>query len=111
MLPFGASLATKASQLFATPPVAWFFWNAPNVVGKSTDEAQRLLNALGTGTLVKDTGLSDTVDVVVVLGQDYIDSLGGGTTVTTLPAGGTVPTVSAPSGSVAPGATGGETTG
>ena len=76
------------------------------------EKAQRLLDALGTGALVKETSLSDTVDVVVVLGQDYIDSLGVGTPATTVPAGGTVPLVTTPpEGGVTPGLPGGETTG
>ena len=80
------------------------------------DRAQRLLDGLGTGELVKDEALSDNVDVVVVLGQDYIDSLGGGAPATTAPAGvsvpGTVPLGGAPAGGipggVTPGAPGGE---
>ncbi len=99
------SVIANAEEFGEEETVVYFFR------ANQREKAQRLLNALGTGTLVKDTGLSDTVDVVVVLGQDYIDSLSGGTTATTLPAGGTVPTVSAPSGSVPPAATGGETTG
>lgn len=76
------------------------------------EKAQRLLDALGTGTLVKDTSLGDTVDVVVVLGQDFIDTLDGATTATTVPAGGTVPVVTTPpEGGVTPGPPGGETTG
>jgi hypothetical protein len=103
----GAEISVIANaEAFGEEETVVYFFRA-----NQREKAQRLLNALGTGTLVRDTGLSDTVDVVVVLGQDYIDSLGGGTTATTLPASGTVPTVSAPSGSVAPGATGGETSG
>jgi hypothetical protein len=77
-------------------------------------QAQRLLDALGVGTLRLDTAQGDNFDVVVVLGQDYVDSLGG-TTATTVPGVGTVPTGGLPSngipGAVTPGEPGGETTG
>jgi LytR cell envelope-related transcriptional attenuator/LytR_cpsA_psr family len=84
------------------------------------ERAQRLLDALGTGTLVRDSGISDNVDVVVILGQDYVDASGGEPTATTVVPGatvpGTVPTGGVetnggiPSG-VEPGLPGGETTG
>jgi hypothetical protein len=77
------------------------------------ERAQRLLDALGAGELVRDDSPGDTFDVVVVLGQDYIDTLSGGaapdgTTPPTVPTGGEsgngLPTVT-------PGAPGGEPTG
>jgi hypothetical protein len=83
------------------------------------EKAQRLLDALGVGTLVKDAGEGETFDVVIVLGQDYIDSIGGETTATTTP-GGLAPPTSVPTGGlpsngipggVTTGAPGGETTG
>lgn len=77
-------------------------------------QAQRLLDALGVGTLRLDTAQGDNFDVVIVLGQDYVDSLAG-TTATTVPGVGTVPTGGVPSngipGAVTPGPAGGETTG
>jgi LytR cell envelope-related transcriptional attenuator/LytR_cpsA_psr family len=71
-------------------------------------KAQRLLDALGAGELVKDDSPGDTFDVVVLLGQDYIDTLSAGT-----PPDGTVPPT-VPVGDqtgVTPGPAGGETTG
>ncbi len=76
------------------------------------EKAQRLVDALGVGELVKDSSPGDTFDVVVVLGQDYIDSLGGETTPTTAPGGATVPPTLPPGpGGITPGPPGGETTG
>ena len=98
------SVIANAEEFGEEETVVYFFRE------NQREKAQRLLDALGTGTLVKDTALSDTVDVVVVLGQDYIDRLGGASTATTLPGGATVPVVSTPGG-VAPGPPGGETTG
>ena len=103
------SVIANDDEFDETETVVYFFRE------DDREKAQRLLDALGTGTLVKDTALSDNIDVVVVLGQDYIDTLDGGTTATTLPAGGTVPIGGAPAGGipggVTPGAPGGETTG
>ena len=76
-------------------------------------KAQRLLDALGAGRLVKDNAEGDTFDVVVILGQDAIDALGGSPPASTVP-GGTVPlNTDTPSGlpQVTPGEPGGETTG
>ncbi len=70
------------------------------------EKAQRLLEALGTGELVRDQRLSDTVDVVVVLGQDYVDAQSGGAPATSVP--GSVPTNDGVTGAGAPG---GEPTG
>jgi hypothetical protein len=78
------------------------------------ERAQRLLDALGVGELRKETTPGDTFDVVVVLGQDYVDATGGGAPTGT----GTVPS-SVPTGGVegngipgvTPGEPGGETVG
>lgn len=83
------------------------------------EKAQRLLDALGVGTLVKDTGEGENFDVVIVVGQDYIDSVGGETSATTVPGGlsvpDSVPTGGVPGngipGGVTPGLPGGEPTG
>ncbi len=97
------SVIANAEEFGEDETVVYFFRE------NQREKAQRLLDALGTGRLEKDTSLSDTVDVVVVLGQDYIDSIGGASTATTLPGGATVPVVTTPG--VTPGAPGGETTG
>jgi len=99
------SVIANAEEFGETETVVYFFR------ANQRERAQRLLDALGTGTLVKDPSLSDNVDVVVVLGQDFIDSLGAATTATTVPAGGTVPLVTTPAEGVAPGPPGGETAG
>ena len=111
----GAEISVIANdeEFDETETVVYFFR------ANQREKAQRLLEALGTGSLVKDTGLSDNVDVVVVLGQDYIDTLGGAAPPTTAPAGvsvpGTVPTGGGASGGipggVTPGAPGGEPVG
>ena len=83
------------------------------------EQAQRLLDALGVGTLIKGASEGENFDVVIVLGQDYIDSIDGGTTATTAP-GGLAPPTSVPTGGlpsngipggVTAGEPGGETTG
>lgn len=87
--------------------VVYFFREADR------ERAQRMLDVLGTGELVKDDNLSDTVDVVVVLGRDYFEALEGGavTPTTGVPVPGTVPTGGGPTGGipggVTPGAPGG----
>lgn len=79
-------------------------------------EAQRLLDALGVGRLVRDTGINDTIDVVVVLGQDFADAAGGdedgssGTTVPPIPQGGGDTGTGIPGG-ITPGAPGGDPAG
>jgi hypothetical protein len=81
------------------------------------EQAQRLVEALGVGELVRDTRLSDTVDVVVVLGQDYVDAQSGGAPATTAPGGTGIPTGGGgqsggvPGAGVTPGQPGGETPG
>ncbi len=103
------SVIANAEEFGDTETVVYFFEESQR------EKAQRLLDALGTGRLVMDPGLSDTVDVVVVLGQDYIDGLGGVTTATTLPGGPTVPQGGAPAGGipggVTPGVPGGDPVG
>jgi hypothetical protein len=79
------------------------------------EQAQRLLDALGAGRLVKDNAEGDTFDVVAIIGQDVIDALNGGAAPASTVPGGTVPLNDAntPSGlpQVTPGDPGGETTG
>lgn len=101
----GAEIGVIANdeEFDETETVVYFFRE------NQREKAQRLLDALGTGTLVKDTALSDNVDVVAVLGQDYIDTLGGETPSTTAPTGVSVPP-SVPTG-ITPGAPGGEPVG
>ena len=69
----GAEISVIANddEFDETETVVYFFRQSQR------EKAQRLLDSLGTGTLVKDTALSDNVDAVVVLGQDYIDLQGG----------------------------------
>ena len=82
------------------------------------EKAQRLLDALGTGELVREQSPGENFDVVVVLGRDYVQAVrgtssstapGGGTTPATVPTGGVegggIP------GAVTPGAPGGEPVG
>ena len=78
-------------------------------------QAQRLLDALGAGRLVKDNAEGDTFDVVIILGQDVIDALAGESAPASTVPGNSVPTgdVNTPTGlpQVTPGEPGGETTG
>ena len=98
------SVIANAEEFGEDETVVYFFRE------NQREKAQRLLDSLGTGTLEKDTSLSDTVDVVVVLGQDYIDSIGGASTATTLPGAGHGASWS-PTPAGHPGAPGGETAG
>jgi hypothetical protein len=84
------------------------------------EKAQRLLDALGTGRLVRQRSTNDTYDVAVILGQDYADAVGGVAPPTTAVPGATVPstipTGGAPDdaaipGEITPGAPGGEVPG
>jgi hypothetical protein len=78
-------------------------------------QAQRLLDVLGAGRLVKDNAEGDTFDVVIIIGRDAIDALAGESAPAATVPGGTVPTGGAetPSGlpQVSAGDPGGETTG
>jgi LytR cell envelope-related transcriptional attenuator/LytR_cpsA_psr family len=79
------------------------------------EQAQRLLDALGTGVLIKDSAPGDNFDVVVVIGQDFIDAGGGDEPAGSVP--GSVPTEADPSSGglpengIQPGEPGGEPTG
>ena len=103
----GAEISVIANddEFDETETVVYFFRPSQR------EKAQRLLDSLGTGTLVKDTALSDNVDAVVVLGQDYIDLQGGSSPSTTAPAGVSVPTTVPIGGGVSGGIPGGVTPG
>lgn len=103
----GAEISVIANdeEFDETETVVYFFRAAQR------EKAQRLLESLGTGMLVKDTALSDNVDAVVVLGQDYIDLQGGSSPSTTAPAGVSVPTTVPIGGGVSGGIPGGVTPG
>ncbi len=103
----GAEISVIANddEFDETETVVYFFRQSQR------EKAQRLLDSLGTGTLVKDTALSDNVDAVVVLGQDYIDLQGGSSPSTTAPAGVSVPTTVPIGGGVSGGIPGGVTPG
>ncbi len=103
----GAEITVIANddEFDETQTVVYFFDEADR------ERAQRYVEVLGVGRVVKDASLSDTVDMVVVLGQDYVDAqTGGGATATTAP-GGSIPTGGATTGgglpTVTPGAPGG----
>jgi hypothetical protein len=99
------SVIANDEEFDETETVVYYFRAAQR------EKAQRLLESLGTGTLVKDTALSDNVDAVVVLGQDYIDLQGASSPSTTAPAGVSVPTTVPIGGGVSGGIPGGVTPG
>jgi LytR cell envelope-related transcriptional attenuator/LytR_cpsA_psr family len=106
------SVIANAEEFGETQTVVYYF--RP----QQRERAQRLLDALGVGELVQDSGISDNVDAVIVLGQDYVDAQAGTTATTAVPGvtvPGTVPLVGADTNSglpaVTPGPPEGETTG